>query len=183
MIKKKILYVDDNHTEIDSMKDLFTDARLSALYDFDSIHCPFVSTTTWEKHKDDVLLAIYNKKAGVNLVMLDMILTGSPTNRTPLSLEIADTLKSDNSNTFDIILVTGFTTRNTLLTHDPKWNDNKFLHRDKPKLKIPLSRVSEGACPPAQGEVCSEKNNGKCTHKDCFIKYMEMLSQGGIGHV
>ena len=144
MIKKKLLYVDDNHIEIDEMKNLFADARLSTLYDYDYIHCPYEPTKTWEEHKEAILSEINNKKAGVNIVMLDMILTGSPTNGTPLSLEITDTLKRDVSNTFEIIFVTGYTTKNMLLTQDAKWDDNKYLLRNKPKIKPPIPRMVEG---------------------------------------
>ena len=180
MCKKKILYVDNEHSQIKNMKDLFEGEDLCMLYNFDSILCP-IESKSWSEQKDFVLDEISNKNASVDILMLDLFLAGSPDKDAlhgmPLSLAVADALKGES---FKIVFVTGFTSKSNLLTQNDKWDDTRYLHRNKPKLILPLPRVDKGQCPAVQDKKCPKKNIGKCTYKDCFIMYMQMLYRGEL---
>ena len=182
MSKKKVLYVDNDFSEVDHIRELFLNGSLSDLFVFDSILCP-PNSKSREEHKKTVLEEINKKIADVDILILDMILLEEPTDKLPISLEIADILKKDSENSFDIIFITGYTRIIKDLTNNDKWDYRKYFIRHKPSFDDPEVCVLEGYCPPMQVNICDETNNGRCTKKQCFIKYMESFSKGEIKNV
>lgn len=187
IVKKKILFFDDEEEDFKQMTELFNEERLFSLYDFTAIHCGIDTERKEEPNvrqyqRDFILSEVTKRKKDTDILMLDMLLLGSkpPIKESILSLDIANSLKKDKNNKLKIVFLTGYTSRKELLTENELWDDHDYLLRGKPDLRLPLSRVLEGACPRAQDGKCNKLNIGDCTKKECFIRYMEMLFEGVI---
>jgi len=177
---KTILYIDDDHEQIDLMRDLFSEETLKKFFTLNLIHCPHDGTDR-EKHKNSILTSI-SSASPFDVIIFDMLLRGGNEQIPYLSLEIANEIKSELPDNIEILFVTNYTNKNEKLTGDPNvWDSKRFLHRNKPKIKNnPF--MARGFCPPSQNKICCKKNTGSCTEEECFIQFMMLLHNGKISH-
>lgn len=188
-MKKKILFIDDEDTQIEGMIDLFTDKRLNQKFVFNTKQFSMNEgngSKSSEQQGESVLKFLKEslESEKVDILMVDSFLDKNSSDKsTPLGVVIVNLLLEDEKyeklvtdKSLTILFTSLYTQNKEYISNENVWR-NEYRFTNKPSFHKPPSYRKmclpslKGRCP-----IFVNKTNA-CPQSECFIQYMLLLGK------